>query len=303
MRHFAISMLTLWTLVATPGDAAEPLVLESVVLRPMVEAEAPARQTGVLAAIAVDEGASVKAGDVLASLDDRAAKLAVDKAKLEREQALAKASNELRLQYADKALEVARAEMKRSSESNEKFARSISQSQLDVERLTIQKLERERRQAEHDLALDKFELRLKENSLEGAQLDLELHSVRAPFAGVVALVHGRLGEWVQPGTPVLRLVAIDRLRAEGFASASSVSDQLIGGKVRFTLSAEDGSSGAAPPVEGVLRFISPEIDPVAHQVRVWAEIDNRELRLRPGQQGQLLIPIEAANLPANRANE
>ena len=285
------------------GEAtAEPLVLESIVLRPMVEAEAPARQTGVLAAIAIEEGATVKAGDVLASLDDRAVKLAVEKAKLEREQALAKASNELRLQYADKALEVARAEMKRSSESNEQFARSISQSQLDVERLTIQKLELERRQAEHDLALDKFELRLKENALEGAQLDLELHSVRAPFAGVVALVHGRPGEWVQPGTPVLRLVAIDRLRAEGFAQASAVSDKLIGRKVRFTPSAEDSSSSAAPPVDGVLRFISPEIDPVTHQVRIWAEVDNKNLRLRPGQQGRLSIPVEA-DLTANRANE
>jgi macrolide-specific efflux system membrane fusion protein len=53
-------------------------------------------------------------------------------------------------------------------------------------------------------------------------------------------------------------------------------------------------------VEGALRFVSPEIDPVTHQVRVWAEIDNRQLRLRPGQQGQLLIPIEI-ELPANHA--
>jgi multidrug resistance efflux pump len=256
LRGIALFATSLLILANRLG--AEPLTLDSVVLQPMVEAEAPARQTGVLAEIAAAEGTMVKAGDVLASLDDRAAKLAVEKARLEREQALAKASNELRLQYADKALEVARAEMKRSSESNEQFARSISQSQLDVERLTIQKLELERRQAEHDLALDKFELRLKENALEGAQLDLELHSVRAPFAGVVALVHGRLGEWVQPGTPVVRLVAIDRLRAEGFTRASAVSDQLIGGKVRFTLSAEDGTPGAGP-VEGVLRFISPEM--------------------------------------------
>ncbi len=280
------AFLSAWT-GACASRGAE-LILDSVVLRPMVEAEVPARQTGVLATIAVEEGAAVRSGAMLALLDDRAARLAVAKAELEREQVSAKASNELRIEYADKALEVARAEMKRSSESNEQFARSISQSQLDVERLTIEKLELERRQAEQDVALEKFELRLKENALEAAKLELELHAVKAPFAGVVALVRGRPGEWVQPGTPVLRLVAIDKLRAEGFAPAGLASGKLLGSKVQFALVDEDGKPSTALAA-GALRYVSPEVDPVSRQVRVWAEIDNQDLRLRPGQQGQLVI--------------
>jgi RND family efflux transporter MFP subunit len=270
--------------------AAEEIVIDSVVLRPMVEAEVPARQTGVLAEIAVEEGATVKAGELLATLDDRAAKLAVAKAELERAQVHAKATNELRIEYADKALEVARAEMKRSSESNDKFARSISQSQLDVERLTVEKLELERRQAEHDLEIDRYELQLKENALETAKLDLELHGVRAPFAGVVALVRGRAGEWVEPGAPVLRLVAVDRLRAEGFAPANIVASAPVGSRVKFAISREGEAAPFNNAIEGTLKFISPEIDPVTSQVRIWAEIDNTAGHLRPGQQGQLLLP-------------
>ena len=292
MRYLPPVLLLSLSLVHSGVYAhAEPLTLDSVVLRPMVEAEVPARHTGVLATIAVEEGAAVKAGATLAALDDRAARLAVAKADLEREQVLAKASNELRIQYADKALEVARAEMKRSSESNEQFARSISQSQLDVERLTVEKLELERKQAEHDIALENFELRLKENALDAAKLELELHAVKAPFAGVVALVRGRPGEWVQPGAPVLRLVAIDKLRAEGFAPAAAANEKLLGAKVKFVVSDERDSASKSAPVEGVLRFISPEIDPVSRQVRVWAEIENKGLQLRPGQQGQLVIPV------------
>jgi macrolide-specific efflux system membrane fusion protein len=291
MRSHSLLLSLAAALAAAPECwAADSLVLESVVLRAMVEAEVPARQTGVLATIGVEEGAAVKAGQVLASLDDRAAKLAVAKADLECEQVSARVNNQLRIEYANKALEVARAEMKRSSESNEQFARSISQSQLDVERLTVEKLQLERQQAEHDIALEKFELRLKENALEGAKLDLEFHAVRAPFAGVVALVRGRTGEWVQPGTPVLRLVAIDKLRAEGFAPATAASGNLVGAKVQFSLSHDAGDASTSIPVEGVLRFISPEVDPVSRQVRVWAEIDNKGLRLRPGQQGRLVFP-------------
>lgn len=267
-------------LCGTLAGAAETTI-DSVVLRPMVEAEVPARQTGVLATIAVEEGVVVAEGELLASLDDRAAKLAVAKAELERAQVQAKAASELRIEYADKALEVARAEMKRSSESNEKFARSISQSQLDVERLTAEKLELERRQAEHELEIDRYELKLKENGVESARLDLELHAVKAPFAGVVALVRGRAGEWVEPGAPVVRLVAVDRLRAEGFAPAEIAATTPVGSKVKFFVGRET--------IEGTLRFISPEIDPITGQVRVWAEIDNSAGKLRPGQQGKLVV--------------
>jgi macrolide-specific efflux system membrane fusion protein len=277
---------------ARAGDAV-PLTIDSVVLRPLVEAEAPARQVGVLARIEVDEGALVQNGDLLASLDDRAAALKVQQAMLERDQAAAKAENRLSIDYADKALEVARAELRRSEESNQKFPGSISNSQLDVERLTIEKLELERQQAEHELVLARFDLDLKNNALQAAQLELELHAVRAPFSGVIALVRGRVGEWVEPGAPVLRLVAIDRLRAEGFAPAAA-AESLLGASVRFAVrrdpvAAEEDAHGAAAAYEGRIGFVSPEIDPVTRQVRVWAEIDNADHRLRPGQQGKLQV--------------
>jgi macrolide-specific efflux system membrane fusion protein len=279
-----LSAVALFAPVAL-ADSGVSLTIDSVVLRPVVEAEVPARQTGVLARIPVAEGAAVQKGGILASLDDRAAALAVHKADLERAQALVNVNNRLSIEYAAKALEVARAELERSRESNRKFPNSISQSQLDVERLTVEKLDLERRQAEHELELARFDLQLKENALEAARLDLEVHAVRAPFSGVVALVRARAGEWVEPGAPVLRLVGIDRLRAEGFAPAEAAAAGLVGAVVRFALEDDDEAI-----LEGRLGFVSPEIDPVTRQVRVWAEIDNADGRLRPGQQGRLLIP-------------
>jgi macrolide-specific efflux system membrane fusion protein len=265
----------------------------------MVEAEVPARQTGVLARFQVQEGDAVAEDAVLAALDDRLAALKLKQAEVERDAAAAKVKNDVRIQYADKALEVARAELKRSQDSNAQFPNSISESQLDVEQLTVEKLELERRQAEHDLRLDQFDLNLKENAVDAARLELDLHSVRAPFPGVVALVRGRRGEWVQPGAAVLRLVAIDTLRAEGFAPAEALPLLTPGLQVRFIpesnfgepASAGGGAAADAPsqsaPHAGKLRFVSPEIDPVTRQVRIWAEIENPSHRLRPGQQGRL----------------
>ena len=42
-------------------------------------------------------------------------------------------------------------------------------------------------------------------------------------------------------------------------------------------------------VTGKVTFVSPEVDPVNHQVRVWAEVDNTELVLRPGLAAEMTI--------------
>jgi macrolide-specific efflux system membrane fusion protein len=270
--------------IAATGEGK--IVIESVVLRPAVEAEVPAQQLGVLAMIAVNEGDAVQRGQLLASLDDRVATMAVRQAELERAQAEAKAANTLSIEYAAKAIEVARAELRRSEETNKQFPGSISESQLDVERLTIEKLDLERRQAEHELELARFEFEVKDNALQAAQLDLDLHALQAPFAGVVSLVRGRGGEWVEPGTAVVRLVAIGTLRAEGFAPAGQDAIVRVGALVRLEL---NGNENDATIVEGQVAFVSPEVDPVSRQVRVWAEIDNREGRLQPGQQGRMVF--------------
>jgi multidrug efflux pump subunit AcrA (membrane-fusion protein) len=282
-----ISVLLLAAPFPLAGFAATPgtVQVESVVLRPLQSAEVPAQRTGLLKRISVAEGDQVEADQILATLDPLEAHLAVQKARLELAQAEKKANNEVSIEYAVKAIEVAEAELRRSQESIEQFAKSISQSQVDVERLTIEKLKLEKKQAEHELALEKFGLQLKQTELEAAQAILEKHRVRAPFAGTVVLVRGRVGEWVEIGAPVLKLVAVDKLRAEGFLPVEQASAGMVGKRVTFTSTLGDETQEAS----GELRFVSPEMDPVTRQVRVWAALDNSDGALRPGQQGVMTI--------------
>jgi multidrug efflux pump subunit AcrA (membrane-fusion protein) len=277
-----LPLLVLWLCSMVNAADQSALVIQSVVLAPLHAAEVPAQQVGVLREIIAEDGATVAEGDVLARLDSRQAELDVAKAKLEAAQAAAKANNRVKVDYADKSLAVAQAELKRSEESIEQFAKSISQSQLDVERLTVEKLTLERQQAEHELELDRLALKLKEQELAAAQLKSNLHVVTAPFAGTVVLVRGRIGEWVEVGAPVLRLVAVDKLRAEGFLTVENAGSDLIGLEVLFR--SESGSTA-----KGRLRFVSPEMDAVSRQVRVWAELDNSAGELRSGEQGSLEI--------------
>jgi multidrug efflux pump subunit AcrA (membrane-fusion protein) len=108
----------------------------------------------------------------------------------------------------------------------------------------------------------------------------------APFDGVIVQVFVRLGEWVEPGQKALRIVNIDRLKAEGFLPATAADAKLLGAPVRLTL---DLAGEDAAAFEGKVSFVSPEVDPITGQVRVWAEIENGAGRLRPGQPVRMVI--------------
>lgn len=274
-----------------PARADEPaaplsLQVESVVLRLLEEAEVPAQEAGVVTELAVREGQRVKKGDLVAQIDDQVARLAADAAQSQYDIARAKAANDVRLRFSKKALEVAQAELRRSTESIERFAKSVSQSQLDVERLTVEKNQLEAEQAHHEHQVALLELKAQTHELTAARALVERRKIVAPFDGVVVQIYVRRGEWVEPGQQSVRIVNVDRLRAEGFLPAAKVTPDLPGQPVTLRLiEAATATASAA----GTIVFVSPEVDPITGQVRVWAEIDNRDGRLRPGQPATVTV--------------
>jgi len=123
----------------------------------------------------------------------------------------------------------------------------------------------------------------------------------APFAGMVVQIKKQRGEWANPGDSVLRLVRLDRLRVEAFAAASQVSAKLEGRRV--VLSVDVPGKGPAR-FEGAIVFVSPEVNPVNGQVRIWAEVENSGLELRPGQRATMTIEsTTAARQADSRPNQ
>ena len=109
--------------------------------------------------------------------------------------------------------------------------------------------------------------------------------VTAPFPGVVVQVHKHVGDWVQPGDKLLRVIRLDRLRVEAFLEAASVTPNMEGQPVALSV---EGKAASAV-YRGKLTFVSPEIDPFNKSVRILAEIDNPNLTLQPGSRGILTI--------------
>jgi macrolide-specific efflux system membrane fusion protein len=279
-----IAMLAAAIIANAQSPNPAEVEVEAVVLRLLEEAEVPAQEGGLVTKVAVREGQRVKQGELLIQIDDQIARLAADAAKAQHEIARAKATNDVRIRYTKKALEVSEAELRRSTESIERFAKSVSQSQLDVEELTVQRNRLESEQAAHEQEIARLELDAKANELTATRAAVARRRIVAPFAGVIVQTYVRHGEWVEPGQKALRIVNTDRLKAEGFVASSHATDELEGKSVRLMIDPNDKQL-----FTGTLVFVSPEVDPITGQVRVWAEIDNRGRRLRPGQPAAMVI--------------
>jgi macrolide-specific efflux system membrane fusion protein len=290
MKRFSRKVLLCAWLVAiafsTAVESAEPPKIESVLITLLDEAEVPARVAGALARVAVREGQSVRKGDAIAQIADDEAVFEKSRAELEYQTARRHAENQVKVRFSQKSLEVAEAELRRARESVQRFKTSVSQSELDRLRLVVERTSLEIEQAKHDLAIAELTRQVKQNELEAAMLKLERHRIVAPIDGVVVEINRRRGEWIEPSETVARIVTIDRLKAQGFIDANRVTNGLQGSPVTVRVDVA-GSRDLEFP--GTIVFVSPEIDPVNKQVRVWAEIKNRDLLLRPGQKASMTI--------------
>lgn len=255
------------------------------------------------------------------------ARYAKTRAELELEAAKRLAQNTAPIRYAKRALEVATAHLKRAQNSRKTLVASVSDNEFDNLQLQLEKSSYESEQADYELGiarltervkqsdLDSLELsitqselavqqadedaqiadltkQVKQNDLAIVQRDLDRRQITAPLAGMVVQVHHRRGEWVQPEEKVLRIVRLDRLRADGFVQVKDLERELMGAAVRVKVALP-----GRPESEyaGKIVFVSPEIDTVNSQVRVWAEIDNPKLELRPGLRAEMTIEPRSAS--------
>jgi multidrug efflux pump subunit AcrA (membrane-fusion protein) len=268
--------------------SAEPVEVSNMVLKLVEEVEVPARESGVLSALNVREGQPVEQGFLLGQIDDAEARIAVDRAKIELQIAKTHAENDINVRFSKKSAEVARSELNRSLESIKRFPKSVSESEMDHQRLLVEKGALEIEQAEHDFTVAAFARHVKANDLQSAEQKAANHQITAPIKGIVVQVQRHQGEWVKPGDTLLRILRLDRLRAEGYLKAKYLGAAAKGRDVRLCVELPQGDEVKLP---GKIVFLDPQIEPVNAQLRVWAEFDNPKMQLLPGMRAKMTIDV------------
>ena len=280
--------LTLTIFLADPTATVGEKSIEvpAALVKLMDQVDVPAQESGVLSAVQMREGQIVKEGDLIAQVMDVAARIAEERAKAELEIARKTTENDVKIRFARKAAEVAKAELRRSMASVDKYKKSVSDTDLERMQLVVDKSLLEIEQADHEFRVAMLTREVKDNECRAAQETVQRHRILAPLAGVVVSVAKHRGEWVKPGDTVARILRLDRLKAEGFLKVDHLTRDVDGCPVKLIV---DLPGSPATEFAGKVTFLHPEIDPVNAQIRVWAEILNDGLRLRPGMRAKMII--------------
>lgn len=210
--------------------------------------EISAEVSGRVTELSVEEGSPVEEGAIVLELDP------------ERRQ--------LDLRAAEARLSQARANLRKERSQAARIRKLRSESVSSVQQLE---------EAETALLLAQSAVRAEEAAVGVATRALGDASVTAPFAGMVARRSVELGQFVQPGSTLFELVALDLLEVVFAVTELDTERVREGQTVQISV-------GAFPDrfFEGTVSFVAPTIDPATRTLRIKAEVDNAAGLLRPG---------------------
>lgn len=220
----------------------------------MIAAEVDGRVTEVR----VDEGGEVESGGVVLEIDP------------ERRQ--------LDLAAAEARLAQAQANLRKQRNQARRIRKLRKQKVASVQQLE---------EADTALLLAEASVRAEEAAVGVAQRAVTDSSVTAPFDGLVARRAVEVGEFVDKGTELFELVALDPLEAIFSLTELDTERVAVGQKVLITVGAFRDRR-----FEGVVTFVAPTVDPATRTLRIKAEVDNAAGSLRPGLFARVSLGVD-----------
>jgi multidrug efflux pump subunit AcrA (membrane-fusion protein) len=253
--------------------APEEAPTEFWVLTLLNEAQVPAEEAGVLVELPATEGRQVATGDLLARIDDVTAKMAVTVAGLNLDVANEQANDDVNVRHAKAAAEVAQAEYQKAWEANKRAPGSYSEIELRKLGLEWKRASLAIEKAQMEQKVAGLQAKVKEAEKDAATENLQRRRIESPLDGVVVDVYRHVGEWVQPGDPVLHVIRLDRLRVQGTLSRrDTAAGAVVGREVSVAVELERGRKES---FDGSVVFADPSVQ-ADGRFRVIAEVENRQ---------------------------
>jgi HlyD family secretion protein len=287
-------------------DSIEKMIVADAVLFPLQQAAITPRISAPVKHYYVNRGGRVKAGQLLATLEnsDLVASEAENKGGLAQAEATYATTTASGLPEEFRKAELDVESSKQTYDAEQKLFDSrqelfkqgaLPRKDLDQARVSLTQAQSQYETAQHHWnALQtggkEQELKSATGQLEsargkylGSQAQLSYSEIRSPINGVIADRALYPGEMAAAGTPLLVVMDTSAIIAKAHIPEQDAALLKIGNPVELTV------PGSEDKVSARITVISPATDPNSTTVEIWAQAINSKNRLRPGTSGQLSI--------------
>lgn len=260
---------------------------------------------GIIRALHVEEGQSVKRGELLVELDDREYSLDLEKVEASRLRVLSELMFEKQFAVTDQ-------------EEKTSYAEKVESARREYENVYLEYRQGRVSEAEFEKAFKLYEMVLIESgrkkeevmaatkgltqleiSVKKARLNLEKTKITAPFAGIITDIKVTEQQQVSAASELFTLVNTTRVQVHAKVLESEIGKMRVGREVnlRFSAYPEDVFNGS-------VKTVSPIVNSEDKTCRVIISLINPEKEIKPGMHAdveieadihrdRLLVPQEA----------
>jgi HlyD family secretion protein len=277
--------------------------------------------TGRIIELPVDEGMTLKAGELLARLDndDYRQQVAMDESAIavrDRQLTLGLAGSRTQdVEAAKLAMLDAQADLEQKKKDYERYQALYEKDEIPGQTRDLAATNVTRAQATYhraqqiynelvegtrkeELAVDRASVHQADRNLEMSRIKLTYTVLRAPFTGVVLVRQAELGEVVSPGTPIVTLADLDHLWVRVYVPETDLGkvhwgqavdvrtdtypDRIYHGRISFI----------ASDAEFTPKSVQTEKERVTLVYRVKVDVENPNRELKPGMPADTLIKLK-----------
>ncbi len=261
--------------VRTESTVERRLVTGDVVA--VLRSQVATREPGVVMSIAVDVGDALKAGDVLAKLDDSKLRILLEEVQSQQRVEEARIAQRVAL------LDQAKRDAKLIRDSFERGAANPKE-MLDAETEILT--------ADANLAEVRQEVAVQVARADLLRRRIDDMKITAPFDGIVVTKFTELGQWVSEGDAVVELIS------EGMVEAWLNVPQRLFAQIRqlehssLPVVIDAGST----QVQATFDRLIPEMHPSARSFRLIVRVPNTDAAMAPGMSITGWVPTGAKSL-------
>lgn len=273
---------------------------------------------GRLVELMIEEGQMVKAGDLLAKLDqtDYRQQVDIDDAMVKNREAELKMSlSGSRIQekkFAEQAVVDTQAALELSKTDAQRYQALYEKDEVSAQVRDTYSTNLKRAQASYErakqnldmvnegvrkeqIAINQAGVHSARQILEMSKIKLDYTSLFAPTTGVALVRHAEVGEVMAPGTPVVTIADLDHLWLRGYISETDIGKVKLGQQVAIKSDTFPGKTynGKISFISSQAEFTPKSVETYKERVtlvyRVKIDLDNSTHELKPGMPADAYI--------------